>query len=674
MKMESVENSAVLEDAAHTHGLGDADQFQKDLEANLASANEQEIASYIARLEKYSQANDRTIEVYTDLDLQTFCCGQVPSKIVTSKGEIVEDLQKKTYLIGVPFKYIAGKAPEAFNQGEIEHEKGHAFWTDFGRMKRFETLSRQEGYDPEELRSLDNCIEDPRMERLVGGPRHEGERKLLWEKNRLHIIPNIAQGIRGSEDKPQMSPTDQFKFIIKLERLWAIHERDRAGIEKPWSLDDLHPRVREEFEEISPYLEKITGDAVRPSMKVNAEVEKLIVDHIWPAHKRLIEEFPDDGKGEGDGKPGDGNSGSQQKGKGKGKRGAPSEGGIPEGEPSPLDPNDPSSWPDDLQKIFQKMKEKHENRLKENAEKQKESTEKQASAKEKKEKEIHELLKQRDGFEDPKLRIKYNEVKEEVAPITGVLKRVFQQFLPKVDEPQYDWGRSGIRFSIKRYVQRLGSGQEKPLGRRKTPEKNALILQLLVDVSGSMYQDKQRIENSVKAVIATCEAAKDHNIFIEILANDQGDACVDGKYIIKSFQDPYDGPTKSRIVEMMVDGQDGKERKFGGSNQDGAAIRVATSRLQRQHQRVRAQADRVGTLAVYMSDSTTQSEDTKKAVEEAREVTPFEGTAITPEGDIPEYVKYHFGKDSLIPKSIEEFPDTIREILERHIKNLKPLE
>jgi len=638
-------------------------KFMEGITARMQEANEQEIQGILTELERYSQSPDRKIEVYTDPELDTFCCGQVPSKIVNAKGKIIDDPNKKQYLIGVPFQYVAGKAEMNFLRGEILHEQGHARWTDFSRWKRFETLARQEGYDPQELLQLDNCIEDPRMERLVGGPMHENERKQLLSKNQSLIIPSIAEGIRGGEDRKKMTPTEQFKFIVKIERLWELHKKDFEGVEKPWSLNDLDPRTREEYEKIAPYLAQITGDSVKPAMKVNTEVEKIIVDHIWPAYKRLIEEFPEK-QSKGSGKDGSGKSG-----KGQGKKGASSQTEQPP-ESENFDPADPSSWPPEMQKMFQKMIEKHNKRLNQEAEKVKEKTERQQKEEERLKSELHELQKTRDGFEDPETREKYNEIKAEVAAPVSQIKRIFDRFLPKVDEPQYNYGRKGIRFSVKNLVRRFGTGAEKPLGKRVTPEKNALVLHLLIDVSGSMYGEKSRIENAVKAAVAVCEAAEDHNIQIEILANDQDNVEIDAKYEIKKFNQSYSGQVKARLIRIL----DAKKAGFGGDNQDAAAIDASVPRLKKAVQKMRSEADRTGSLTVYISDSTTDSEDTRISADKARLQTPFEGTAITPEAEVAAQVKKHFGPDSLVPASIDEFPATIQRILERHIAHLKPRE
>lgn len=627
--------------------LDDFESFMNELKDNMKNVNPEEIQKRLVELERYSQTPERKIEVYTDPELDTFCCGQVDSKKVNLEGEIVDDPKRKQYLIGIPFHFVAGKAPEDFLRGEINHEVGHSKWTDFGRFKRFNKLATKQGYDPKELLSLDNCIEDPRMERLVGGPLRENNRKQLFEKNSKMIIPNIAKGI--SEGK--MSPTDQFKFIIKLESLWKLHKKDLEGVEKTWSLSDLHPRVRQEYEKIKPVIERIIGNAVKPAMKRNAEVEKLIVEDIWPAYKRLIDEFPDE-------------QSKKQEGGGKGKRGMPSKGELPKDSPN-LDPNDPSTWPPELQKFLKKMIEQHKQKLKQRAKQTKKEAEKRGKDKEKRDQEKHDLLKTRDGFEDPRLREKYNELRSEVMPVIQQLKRIFQRYLPKVDEPQYEYGRKGIRFDVKRYVRKIATGHEQPLGRRMTPEKNAMVLQILVDVSGSMY-DGQRINNAVKACIVICEAAQEHNIAIEILANDDGNVKDDKKYLIKGFNDSFKGRVKSNIVAMLD--------KFGGENEDGDAIRAALPHLRKWVHRMKSQVDRLSSLMLFISDSTTESADTRQAVEQARQFTPFEGTAITPEGDIPAKVKYHFGPNSVVPKTIEDFPSVIQEILQRHISRLKPKE
>lgn len=650
--------------------IGDSKFFMEDLKKRMKSTTPEDIHNILSELERYSQTRDRKIEIYTDPKLDTFCCGQVDSEKVTLDGKIVKDPNNKTYLIGIPFIYIAGRASNRFLRGEIRHERGHAEKTDFGRMERFQLLAKKEGYNPRELMELDNCIEDSRMERIIGGPKHENERKQFFEKNSKLIIPNIAEGIR-SENGVKMSPTDQFKFIIKLEKLWEIHRKDLEGEEKPWNFDDLHPEVKKAYEKIEPIISKITGDSTKPAMKVNPKVEKLIIEEIWPVYKELIDKYPkkDENKKKENREGGDESEGEDLEETpvpSEGKEGEPSEGKIPPID-IPLDPKNPKSWPPEIQNILKKMEKEHKKRLEEEAEKKKKQNEDKEKNKKNVEKERHKLLKLRDGFDDPKKREKYQNIKNEVAPAIGQIKRIFERFLPKVDESQYEYGKKGIRFNVKRMVKKYGTDHEKPLGRRRRPEKNALLLQILLDVSGSMY-DGKRINNATKAIIATCEATQGYNIDVEILANDNKNIDDDNKYEIKSFNDKYGGKTKSKIADII----DGKG--FKGDNQDANAMRAAMPRLKKKIQNTKAHVDRVGSLAIYISDSTTESNDTKETTEEYRQFTPFEGTAITNEGSIPAKVRYHFGKNSIIPKSVDEFPAALQEILQRNISKLKPRE
>jgi len=637
-------------------------KFMADIEARMQNPNPEEMQNLLTELERYSQLPDRRIEVYTDPELPTFCCAQVASKKVNAQGDVVDDPVRKTYLIGVPFQYIAGRADLSFLRGEILHEQGHAVWTDFSRWNRFKTLANSQGYNPQELTELDNCIEDPRMERLVGGPTRESQRLQLLAKNEKLIIPYIAEGIRGVEGKEKMSPTEQFKLILKIERLWALHQKDLEGVEKPWSLDDLHPRVREEYEKIVPLLAKITGDSVRPAMKVNLEVEEIIVNNIWPSLRKLIDEFPDKVNKNEQGK-----QGKEGKDRKEGGKKGESSNNPPPPESQNLNPSDPSSWTPELQKILQKMIEKHEKRLDGEAEQVKKNAEKKSEEHKKIEQKLHELQKIRDGFESPELREKYNEIKKEVSGPINQLRRIFDRLLPIIDEPQYEWGKRGIRFSVKNFVRSFGTGSENPMGKRKTPEKNALVLQILLDVSGSMYGQRSRIENAIKACVALGEAAQKHNINLEILANDDGNYTDDYKYVVKDFTDGFDASVKSRIIGVL----ENKEGKFGGNNKDANAIDVAIPRLKKMVQKKRVEADRTGSLVIFISDSSTSSIDTKLSADKARLQTPFEGTAITPEKDIAENVKNHFGSDSVIPRSIEDFPAAIQKILERHMTSLK---
>ncbi|MDD5103643.1 MAG: hypothetical protein PHX93_04545 [Candidatus Peribacteraceae bacterium] len=635
--------------------LEDPDAFLAALKKKIdAGVDPTEAAQVLRDIERTVQTAERRVEIYTDPELDTFCCTQVPSKRVTETGEIADDPQRKTYLIGIPFVYVGGNAPREFMRGEVSHECGHAHFTDFARQKRLGILAAQEGIPQDALLTLDNCVEDPRMERLVGGPLRPNERHTLFEKNRLLIIPKIAKSLRGLST----NPAQQFCMLLKVERLWALHAQELQGIEKPWSPEELHPNVREEYAQVEPVLASITGDASLPPMKVNAEVEQLLVQHLVPALKRLLQIAPwQNPQGSGKG---------QEQGTGEG--GENSE--LPDPEANSLDPNDTSNWPEKLKSFLRKMTEEHRQRLEKESQERKEQAKQLEQQRQESNQLRHELLRRRDNFEDPDLREQYQTLARELQPVINRMNRVFDQFLPTIVEPQYEYGRKGFRFSVRRFVRSFGTGKEQPMQQRRIPEKPALVLQILIDVSGSMYyENKERIRNAVKATIAACEAAKGRHIQIEILASDDSnvndpDREKAAKYLIKDFSEAFDGKVKSRIITMLTAFE---ER----GNEDAQAIQAAVPRVSRTLRKARADADRVGSLMVFISDATTQRESTRLAAEEARRTSPLEGTAITPEPDIAGKVRYHFGPNSMVPRSVEEFPETFQEILKRHIMHLK---
>ncbi len=103
--------------------LGDPDAFRQEMETRAETARPEQTEALLLEMERYATTTDRNVEIYTDPDLDTFCCAEVPAKRVTQKGEVVDDPARKTYLIGVPFVYAAGQAPRSFLRGEILHER-----------------------------------------------------------------------------------------------------------------------------------------------------------------------------------------------------------------------------------------------------------------------------------------------------------------------------------------------------------------------------------------------------------------------------------------------------------------------------------------------------------------------------------------------------------------------
>ena len=630
--------------------LEDPHEFMDKINKSLENIDWNIINDTLGELERYSQTPNRKIEIYTDPELDTFICAEIEAECINIEGEIVKDLHKKNYLIGIPFHFTAGGVSQRFLRGAIKHEQGHAIWSDYSMISHLANLARQEKYDPQHIINLWNCIEDPRMERLQGGPLNKNARQELFEKNRQYIIPNIATGLAIDS-----FPFEQLRFLIKLERVWALHKNDLGNTKKPWERSNLHPRVQEIYSIIEPDIQKITGDHLQPSLKINAEVEMLIATKIWPECKKLIDEFPQSQ-----------DSKNQKKGNPKG--GKPKEGDSKKGQKPPehLDPKNPENWPEPYKSFFQKFLKKHQQKLNNESDKAKKEYTLSQEDKEKRNKKIHQQQKTRDGFEDPFLREEYNKLLKESRPAINRIKKIFKRYLPNVSDLEYSWGNKGTKYSERRRIRLAGTGREKPLGKKEIPMNPLMVLQINLDVSGSMYGDNsERIHNALLACISLSEASLDHNIVLEILVNDCKNLSDDYKYIMKNFKEKYNGQVKSRLASLL------DPKHFAGGNEDAKAIDIAASRMVKQVKKSRGMADGVAPLMVYISDSTTQSIETKKSTDAARKRVPFEGTAITNEADIPKQVKYHFGPDSVIPKNLSEFATAFEEILKKHMLHLR---
>jgi len=634
-------------------------EFEQGLQKNIErKASKEEIADLVSFLERRSQTSDRNVEVYTDPNLTTYCCAMVPAKKVLADGSIVEEKLKKTFLIGVPLNHLLGLAPKAFLLGEIQHEQGHARWTDFPMFDKCKQVAEAQGYAPQALFTLMNCWEDTRMERIVGGPMHKPERKLLFEKNSRWVLPTIARTLA------QGTPVEQFMMLIKLERLWAIYAKDWADIgidenDKPWKREELNQDVQRLYAELEPVIAEVSGDAVLPAMRNNEKVEQYLLEKLWPALKQLIDKYPQK-KSELEAVEGKNGSGGTVKGDNL-KQPAMS-GKMPQ-EDEHYDPQNPDTWPDELKKILQGFVAKHEQKLKQESAQKKEEAERAKIVQGQRDKLKHVMQKRRDGIDSPEARQKYQQYTREVRSQILEMGRVFDVYLPKGSDEDEQYGRQGKSFSVQHYVSRIGSGHEEPMVYEGMPEKRGLVLQILIDVSGSM-KEKERIQNAVKACLVALEAAQGREIAIEILASDEQNVSTDSKYIIKAFNEPYNGKVKQRLIEALTAFCD-------KGNEDAAAILAAIPRMERKMKRVRAETDRMSGLTVFISDSTTQDEKTKAAAEKFRQKNPFEGTAIDPYAQIAAMVRAHFGEKSIIPRSVKEFPQGFKKILERHIRNFR---
>jgi hypothetical protein len=205
------------------------------------------------------------------------------------------------------------------------------------------------------------------------------------------------------------------------------------------------------------------------------------------------------------------------------------------------------------------------------------------------------------------------------------------------------------------------------MGKNKVEVETVFLLQIIVDVSGSMYNKinnrfdaRSRIGNAIKGCIAVAEGLKDKAVKIEILASDGSNVDEDPQYLIKAFNDPLNGKTKENIISMAS--------RFGGGNSDDESIAAAIPRITKEERRSKLEADKVKKLTIFISDSTTQDPSTREKVDEMRNnKAKIEGLAITDEPEVAKCVRKNFGENSLVPKNITEFPSALVSIVKKYI-------
>jgi hypothetical protein len=621
----------------------------------------EQITERLIFLEKLVKSPYRDITLFSDPSLQSFCCGIIPKKTINEKGEVVEEIDSEKYMIGVPQIYIAGDSGQDFLRGEVIHEQGHAYWTNFKNLRELSELAENEGYKKQDMSNLLNVLEDPRMERLQGGPQYENARKLLFEKNRKSIIPNLSKAV-VSED---LSKKERLYFLIKLEQIWQLHAEELEGVEKPWDINNVDPDIHKVFSRIKNDLDTFTGTNEKIPLKNAKKIKQMVEDVFWPAAKELIEIDKEEGR---DKKPDDSDGNGENKNNGE--EGDPSEStGEPENdlEGQMLDPKNIDSWPENIKQAFKRAMRKEEERLEKDSEEKKEEYEKKQLEKKEDELSKHERLAQKDGFSNSESREKYNQLLSELRPVISKLKKVFDKYVPASDNTGPLYGTRGGKYKIKKHIRNIGTGNEKPMERKIEPMDKAFVLQLLIDVSGSMFNENhERINNAMKTAVAVAEAAADSNVYLQILANDDLNFKDDEKYKIFDFSDKIKkGNTREKVMGIT------SPEKFGGANSDGEAIEVALQELKMSKRKLQGKHDKLGTLMLYISDATTPEQTTKDAVKKAREFSSFEGTAITSEGDIVESVKKQFGEDSLVPENISDLPNVISRILRKNLLKLK---
>lgn len=641
----------------------DPQAWLASLKAECEGLPAEVVEKRLRQLGKMVSSPERKVSCYVDPQAQTFYCGEVPAKRITQDGKIIPDTDQRShqYIIGIPAWYVAPSTPDKFLRGEIDHEMAHALFTDFSRMPKLRQLAESEGYNARHLLDLDNCVEDPRIERVLGSPSRPGTRQDLFAKNKLLILASL------SKDLDKAPPMAQFPALLKLEGLWRINADLLQGVAKPWKMESLDPAVQAAFEQVKETLFQITGSVETPALKKSPDYYRLLTEVLWPALKSLIptgqEQSSGSGNGEGDGQ-GSGDPGTPDDSTQPGNSQPASGNNSPEGQM--LDPQNPENWPEPAKSAFQKLMQAHQKRLEEDAKQQGEEFEKSQNIGKDLKQERERLLTLKDGIRDPKARKVYDQLSAASLPVTKNLERLFQQLFPKNEDEEEVWGRRGNKLSVPELLKRMGTGQERPMLRKDQPTTATFIITVIIDVSGSMYQDMNRINNALSASISLLESSVNSNVQIEILASDDQNVSHDTpesavRYCIKAFDEEFGGPVKERLVSVL--------KNFGGNNEDADSLKVAAERLERRRHEQEQSFDKIGGLLLFITDSTTSSDALVQQVAQTRaRGIPVEGVAITSDPEIKATLRQQYGPESEVPDSPADLPASMRKILMKHAR------
>ena len=631
-------------------------EFLERLKENCKNSTDEQVSEILKWLSSFVYSPRLNISFYTDRSLGTFVCSQVPVIKIDDNNRAVIDPNRDHYLIGIPDFFVRGNPPQEFLKGEIYHEIGHAQYTDWSLMGQYRETAITEGYSPEEITGLLNCVEDPRMERVMGGPYNQSARDAMRFKNELFIIPNIAMNIN------EATPPEQFRYLLKLEGLWNIYVVESGNNpDKPWSINDLNEDVQVAFRKVEQFLLEITGTNKKSATKKSEIFKKIFIEHIWSDYKQLIDKYPDNsGEDQQDRNEENQSKGNENNHTPELKKSARSPNGQKmEAENSSFNPYDKSTWPKDLVELVEKKEGEYEKEMNQKAHQQVAERQERIKAIEQSKERQHSILQQKDGFSNPELRIRYNDISQKMTSITDAIRREFQKLFPRTEEPEVVYGRSGTRLYVQKLVKGHATGEVKPLGKKENPLDYAFMLQLIVDVSGSM--EGENINKAIEACISLAEAAEGANVFVEILASDDINVASDQRYLIKPFNGKFDGLVKEKILEML------SLTGFGGGNKDAESILAASARMEEALQKKQSQYDNIGSLIVFITDSTERSPETIEAVKEVRVKLPLEGLAVTSDPTIVKCIKYNYGEESIIPQNHEGLPIAMRDILKRHL-------
>lgn len=247
----------------------------------------------------------------------------------------------------------------------------------------------------------------------------------------------------------------------------------------------------------------------------------------------------------------------------------------------------------------------------------------------------------------------YAEVRKYVDLLAEKLDKVF----PPQKEAKWQGGyQRGKKIDAKSLAREIPIGRGKFFERKDVPEIREAAFSLLIDVSGSMNNEK--IHSAVKAALLMAEALSKKGVPFEILAFNRR------FFELKQFEDQYAGAQKLALMGLLreVHGPDATY------NDDGFAVDTAARRLQKRL----LENDAQGALIVFSDGQPAPGPEHNGMewelggiVQKWSRQLPLIGVGIGP--GMEETIQAYFGKNGLPVPDIDKLPRALLNILEKQV-------
>ena len=276
------------------------------------------------------------------------------------------------------------------------------------------------------------------------------------------------------------------------------------------------------------------------------------------------------------------------------------------------------------------------------------------------------LRERKTGLTEGEQRV-YNEHRQKVEQyIKQLVKDIERTFPPKKELGWTSGKPRGARIDAKKLAREVATEHGHFFKSREIQETRTAAFTLLVDISGSMY-NQSRIPSALEAAVMMAEAFSRKDIPFEILV------FAGHPLELKKFSEDYKGIAKKKMIGILTPDQ---ESDFYGATDAGFSLDWAAKRLER-----RSLEEGIPGCLIMVTDGQPEpvSEhsgaewDLREISEKWQEKFPVIGIGIGSE--IAGSIQNYFGKDfSVAEADVSKLPNRLLEVLKNQFSRIKQIE